>query len=228
MKKYFYLCISTLLILLSSCSSNPTDNNTEPTFTLQSRFTAKIDENPKKDAVVATIKVTTSENLTITYSILSQKPTGAFALDASSGELKVADPSLFDYEKNKELTANIEAKSGSTKAATSTFILTLVDVNENTIEAPDFTATIDENPKKDDTIGSIKAGGSVSDITYTLENIDPAGAISIGASTGEIKVSDPSLFDFETRQTVSATAKLSGGGITKKVKVSITIKDVDE
>ena len=129
MKKYFYLCIPALFLLLHSCG-DANDEKSEATIEFSS-FTETVDENPKKDAVILTIKATVSDkNLAITYSIISQDPAGAFSLDASSGQLKVADPSLFDYEKNKQLTANIQAKSGS-KQATAKVTVILSDVNEN-------------------------------------------------------------------------------------------------
>ncbi|PHS08600.1 MAG: hypothetical protein COA88_06450 [Kordia sp.] len=67
-----------------------------------------IDENPTVGQVVGTVQTTqTVGGGSLVYSITTQTPTGALNINASTGELTVADATLFDYETNQTITATI-------------------------------------------------------------------------------------------------------------------------
>ncbi len=71
-KKYLSYYLSLIIILgLTSCSSDTTNNGTVIGSTNQGN---------------------------ITFSITQQTPNGAFAIDSNTGELTVVDGSLFDFE----------------------------------------------------------------------------------------------------------------------------------
>jgi surface protein len=58
--------------------------------------------------------------------------------------------------------------------------------------------------------------------------LNPDGAISINASTGEVTVNDPALFDFEMNTSINATYVATAGMITSTANITIEITDVDE
>jgi hypothetical protein len=113
------LSILTLSFLTVSCSS---DDST--TVNLQD-LEVTIDENPTNGDIVGTVQSNSSSPLT--FSIVSQTPVGALAIDATSGELTVLDNGLFDFETNPTITATISASGASNQ---STVTVNLNNVNE--------------------------------------------------------------------------------------------------
>ena len=101
-----------------------------PTITITaSDFSVTIAENPAAGAVLGTVQANASSG-SVSFAITSQSLAGAIAINASTGELTVANASLFDFETQSTLTAVVRASSGgSTDDATIT--ITLTDVDEN-------------------------------------------------------------------------------------------------
>ncbi len=85
-----------------------------------------IDENPDNGQVLGTI-TGSSDVGAITYSISSESIEGAFSINASTGELSVANKLAFDYETSPALTAIISLSNGS-KTATSNVTVNLNDL----------------------------------------------------------------------------------------------------
>lgn len=104
----FLLSIFTF-ISCSKDSDNP--ERTEITVTT-SGFTANMDENPENGQVIGTIQGSTNEG-SVSFSITEQNPAGAFSIDATSGELKVADASLFKFESNPVITGTVKVANGA-------------------------------------------------------------------------------------------------------------------
>lgn len=111
MKNLKFIFIISLSLLLTNCSSDDaseTDNNDN---LIADAFTKSIDENPTNGFVIGTITATSTNQTAITYRLKSEKISGALAL-SSTGELSVKNNSLFDYEKNTEITATYTATNG--------------------------------------------------------------------------------------------------------------------
>ncbi len=85
-----------------------------------------IDENPLNGDVVGTLQATGSN---LTYSITFQNPAGAFNINQSTGELSVADETLFDFETNPNMLATISVDNG-TLSVSANAMVALNDVNE--------------------------------------------------------------------------------------------------
>ncbi|EZH75857.1 hypothetical protein ATO12_03445 [Aquimarina atlantica] len=99
-----------------------TNFRVEQVVTTQDFITA-IDENPTANQNLGTVSATTTDG-TIAYALSSQTPSGALAIDASTGVLTVADANLFDYERNTTVTATYTASVGqSTSQSTITINL---------------------------------------------------------------------------------------------------------
>lgn len=133
-----------ILIVSAGCSSDddtPMDPNTEEnniTITVKD-FEVTIDENPDINQNLGTIEATTNQG-SVEFSIASQNPQDAFAIEAATGNLTVKDPTLFDYEARTQLTATIVAKNGeTTKEAKVTITLNdiRVEVINGNIQFPD-------------------------------------------------------------------------------------------
>ena len=133
MKKLLnYLTVLLIMLVFQACSD---EDSTEPTpgavtITTNS-FTASIDENPNNGDVIGTVSATASDGSALTFSLSAQSVAEALALDANTGELTVADASVFDYETNPTITAAYTASNG-TAEATGTINITINDDPDDT------------------------------------------------------------------------------------------------
>ncbi|MCF7560237.1 cadherin repeat domain-containing protein [Sabulilitoribacter multivorans] len=108
-----------LLIIISSCSKDEV-----PTVISANDLNKTMDENPETGASIGTI----STNISGTFSIISQNPNGAFAINPQTGEVTVADASLFDFEINTTLQAVVVASEAGAES------IALVNVTLNNID----------------------------------------------------------------------------------------------
>lgn len=115
------LVLATLLFTFS-CSSD--DDGGTVVINLQN-LEVSIDENPNNGDIVGTVQ--SNSNSSLNFSITSQTPAGALAINANTGELTVADASLFDYEANTMITAIVAADEASNQA---TVTINLTNINE--------------------------------------------------------------------------------------------------
>ncbi|GEM_PF-2744289 len=123
----------TLTMLVTATNGQGTDNarvdidvnNVLETLTTQDE-TLTIDENPTNGQSLVTIMGDTDLG-SPTFSIQNESVAGAFAINETTGELTVADPSKFDYESNTSLTANIGLTNANLQATS------IVTVNLNDI-----------------------------------------------------------------------------------------------
>lgn len=217
MKKTIKLINAVLLIFLITTYGCKKDD--EIVITLDD-FEVTIDENPTDGQVVGTVQGNGTN--TFTFSIDSQTPNGALNINASTGELTVADPTLFDFETNPTITATVSASEAQN---TATVTINLNDIDE--IVAQDVNLTIDENPNGDDLIGALQATAG-SNLTYVITFQNPAGAFSINQSTGELYVDDSTLFDYETNPNMLATISINNGIQTVSKNAFVSVNDVHE
>ena len=94
-----------------------------------------------------------------------------------------------------------------------------------TINLLDLEVTIDENPANRQVIGTVQTDKSGT-LSFNITSQTPTGALSIDASSGEVTVSDETLFDFETNPTITAT--VSAEGAVNTATVTINLANVSE
>jgi len=224
MKQTFKLlkALSLVIILTFISCGNDDDANQTNVISLQD-LTVTIDENPTNGQVVGIVEATqTVGGATLVYSITVQTPTGALTIDASTGELTVADATLFDFETNPVITAIIEVDG-----AVNTAMVNITIANVTELSAQDLTVSIDENPTNGNVVGTVQATGDGT-LTYSITTQTPAGALSINSTTGELVVTDATIFDFETNPTIVADILVDNSGTTETVTVTINLNNVNE
>lgn len=94
-----------------------------------------------------------------------------------------------------------------------------------TITAEDFIIDIDENPYNDYVLGRVNADTNLGKLSFSLEEENPSGALHIDQETGELKVKDSLLFDFERYPLLEAMVSVSNSGLSKNAKVTVTVND---
>ncbi|WNB18269.1 BspA family leucine-rich repeat surface protein [Marivirga arenosa] len=190
-------------------------------------FTVTIDENPAANQVLGKVSATTADGTSLTYSLVADGDASAFAINASSGELTVADVAQFDFETNPILTATYEVSNG-TESAQGSIAVNLNDVNE-TITANDFTVTIDENPTASQVIGIVSASSANNaTLTYSMVSGDDATAFAIDANSGELTIDDVAQFDYESKTSLTANYEVSNGTTSAQASITVNLNDVFE
>lgn len=182
-------------------------------------FETTLDENPAEGQVLGTIQTSGSAS---GFSIATQSPSGALAIDSSSGQLTVVDATLFDYETNPTIAATVSIVDADNPV---TVTVNLNNVIEITVQ--DLTVDVDENPTDGQIVGTIQVNGSGT-LSFSITSQTPTGALSIDAGTGELWVIDPNLFDFETNPVITATILVDDGAETATATATINLNDVDE
>ena len=76
-----------------------------------SNLSSSINENPEVGSAIGTVQASVTSG-SLQYSLVSQSVSGALTVNASTGEVTVADASPFDFETLQTLTAVIRISSG--------------------------------------------------------------------------------------------------------------------
>lgn len=126
-KKTFLQVLILVIVLSCSSDSNNDTNNNQNQVTL-SDFTISIDENPTNGQVLGTVNATTNQG-SINFMLSDQVPNNALSINSNTGELSVANESLFDFETHQTILATINASSGNVTESAS-IVITINDVYE--------------------------------------------------------------------------------------------------
>lgn len=97
-----------------------------------------------------------------------------------------------------------------------------------TVTKSDFTGSIAENPSSGDMIGTVSGSTNSGDVTFSLTSESAAGAFSVNASSGALSVADASLYDFETRTSITGVVTVANGAVSQTSNITVNITDVDE
>lgn len=141
MKKVSIVLSIFLITLHFGCRKDDSPEVLDPEITL-SNFETSVEENPVENQVLGTISASTNTG-TLVFSLTGQTPSGALSINASSGQLTVADPSVFVFETNPTITATVQAKvEDVTKTANITINVTeeTLDVANAVIDKAGYTA----------------------------------------------------------------------------------------
>lgn len=220
MKKIKVVLLAFIVVGLFSCKKETTVKVQEITLKDQ---TFTVNENSAANTIIGSV-VASVDSGTIMYSIKNQSISGAMSINSSTGELKVAKESVFDYETNTTLTATVTAKSGS-NSKESKITVNITDVPD-TLNSTNQTFTVDENLATGALIGTFQVNSDMSNIEYSISNQSVAGALEINSSTGQLKVAQKSIFDYETNPTIMADVTAKSGDASTKSKVTIQLNDL--
>jgi hypothetical protein len=94
------------------------------------------------------------------------------------------------------------------------------------VYVPDFLRIIDENPNRGQILGFVAASTNIGTVTYAIAEESVEGAFEIDATDGKLKVADPTAFDYETRQEVTAVVAVTNGDLTEYANITIELLDV--
>ena len=224
MKTLNQLILLCIVVTFISCNNDDAPANNAPV--LQDE-TLAIDENPAAQANLVTLTATDADQDALVFAIVSQTPTGATNLDATTGELSVADASLFDYEANTQITVNVSVTDG-VDVDTATVTITLNDVVDLQPLIANQSFSIDEGALNTTQIGQVVASDPQNlSLAYVIVSESVSGAFSIGSSDGMLSVNEEFPFDYETNSTLTATVRVSNGTLDADATVTVNLNNLD-
>ncbi|MEO9871430.1 DUF2927 domain-containing protein [Ekhidna sp.] len=121
------------IVFLSACS----DDTTEIEATLSvSDFTTTLSDVPRDQQILGTLGTTTNQP-NLVFDLISQSHDGALAINTTTGQITVADASIFDFEIISEISAEALVTTGDL-SATAEIIIKLSKLSDYDLEVIDY------------------------------------------------------------------------------------------
>ena len=195
--------------------------------------TALVQENKAGGTVVATV---TADDDGGTAGLRYFMTDGTFEIDAVTGEIKVRNGAVLDYESKSSHSVIVTVKDQDGTGLSSTQIITInvSDVPEPTnirLVGGGTTALVDENKAGGVVVATVTADydSGASGLRYFMTD----STFEIDAVTGQVKVRSGAVLDYESKSshsvTVTVTAKDQNGADLSSTQVlTIKVSDVLE
>ncbi|MDQ3914910.1 MAG: cadherin domain-containing protein [Actinomycetota bacterium] len=170
-----------------------------------------------------------------TWAITGGNTGGAFQINASTGEITVADTNDVDFETNPTFGLIVKATDDGTPALDDSDTITVNLTNAN--DAPVVNAAIfslAENSANGTSAGTVTFGDQDNpgqSHTFAITGGNTGGAFQINANTGEITVADTNDVDFETNPSFSLMVEVTDDGSPVKTgsnTITVNLTNVNE
>ena len=176
---------------------------------------------------VATIRATVAGGAAVTHTLTAGNTGGAWTLDATTGELKVAEP--LDHETAPTYQLMVEARSGPAAATAVPVTLTVTDVDEPPVfDADSYAFSVAEDAIVTTTPGTVTAVDPEGDtILYTITAGNTGGPWALDALAGRLVLNG--RLDYETTPAYTLTVQadvLGSSRLTATTTVTVTVTDV--
>ena len=181
-------------------------------------------ENTVNGTLVATARVTDPDTGdTVNLRILVQPGSDAFAIDAATGQIRVADASQLNHELNPVFSLAIEARDGAGLTSTASLNVTVSDLNEAPTALALARAT--SITSTSDPYGTVIVSDEDRNETFAFMLVDDAaGRFAIDGSSGEIAASAAAravLAPGAVYRIVVQATDSAGNAITRAIDFSI-------
>ena len=176
---------------------------------------------------VATIRATVAGGAAVTHTLTADNPDGVWALDATTGELKVAG--TLDYETAPTYHLIVEARSGPAAATAVPVTITVTNVDEPPVfDADSYAFSVAEDAHVGAAIGTVTARDPEGDtVIYDLTAGDTAGQWAVDALAGRLVVANWLDYESTTAYTLTVRAGVLGSSRqTATTTVTVTVTDV--
>jgi hypothetical protein len=191
-----------------------------------------IAETASVGAVVGTVVATDDEvpaTQTLTYSITAGNTGGAFAINASTGQITVANTLDYETLSSYALTVQVQDNGAGNLTDTATVTVNVQNVNEAPV-ANDATFAVDENSSNGTVVGTVTASDPDLDtLTYVITSGNTGGAFAINSGNGQITVANP--IDFEALAAYSLVVTVTDNGspnLNDTATITINVNNVNE
>ena len=212
----------------ATATINLSNVNEAPTMTTGN---FSVIENAANGTVIGTVTASDPDaGDVLSYAIVSGNSNGAFAINAATGELSVANGGLLDFETTPNVSLVIRATDAGNLSNDATTTISLTNVNEApTMQTGAF--SIAENAAIGTVVGSVSGTDpDASDsLSYSIVGGNSNGAFAINAATGKLTVANSAALDFESSPTFSLMIRATdAGGLTNDATTTIVLSNVNE
>jgi len=193
------LLFLSIIFLLNSCSSDDSNTNNDNDKPVIANQTFSIEEGSLNLTEIGQIVATDPQNLTLSYTLVSESVNGAFNLDGQTGMLSINEEFPYDYETNSNITANVKVSNG-TLENTATITVNILDLDyPNSGLRAFYQMDSDTNAIATDLIGNY-SGDIIGNVSLSADRHDVANG-AYDFQGGRIKVG-PSVLNGLTNFTI--------------------------
>jgi VCBS repeat-containing protein len=213
---------------------NVIDLNEQPVILAPTTFS--LAENSPNGTVVGTLNAFDQDiGQTLTWSITGGNTGNAFAINAATGQLRVNNSLMLDFETTPVFQLQVRVTDNGTPVQFRNGVITinLIDLNENPPVINPQTFSIPENSPVNTLVGTVVAtdpdpGQTVS---FAIVGGNTNNAFTINAATGQLRVNNPAALDFETIKSFSLIVRATDSGtpqLSAQATVTVNLIDVNE
>ncbi|MEM7477760.1 MAG: cadherin domain-containing protein, partial [Planctomycetota bacterium] len=209
---------------------NFTDQNDPPVVTEQQEV---VTENSPEGTVVGTTSATDQDSTVFTWSIVAGNVGNAFEINATTGQVTVANSSAVNFEVTPvfNLTVRATDDGNPASAGNGNLRIQLTDVDEIPIVS-DEVLSFPENSPTFAHVGFLQLIEPDAGETTTWRIVgEDAQLFDLVPLTGQLRVAEGAEFDFETRSEFSFLAEATDSAVPPKTgsrTVTINVTDVND
>lgn len=191
-------------------------------------------ENPALNQVVGTVTARDADAAdTVTYSITGGTGAAVFAVNASTGQITVTNPSAVNYESATSFTLDIQAQDAGGLSNTKTVTINVTDVNETPVMPAAGPFSVAEDAAVNTVVGSVSATDpdTGQTITYSITSGNTNGVFAINSATGAIRIANTTYFDYELQSAYNLVIRATDNGtgsLFAQRTVTINVTNVNE
>ena len=212
---------ATVTILISGANDDPIVTNQN----------VSVDENAALNTLVATAAATDiDDGDSVSWTIVSGNTNGAFSINSTSGEVRVAKPLELDFETNPSYSLSVRAADENGGVDFGLITVSLNDLNE-TPTANNATFGIAENSALGASVGIVSASDpdTGDTLSWSILSGNTNGAFAISTSTGEVTVANSAALDFEVTPSFNLVVEARDvGGLADTANVAVGLTNQNE
>jgi VCBS repeat-containing protein len=197
-----------VLVFVSAQVNNP------PVIAAQ---TFQIAENSANGTLVGQVVASDpDQGQTLSYSITGGNSNGAFALNAATGQITVANQNVIDYETTPQFLITIQVQDNGEVNLTANAVMTinLTNVNESP-EISDENFQVENNAPNGTIAGTVIATDpdQGQSLTFAIISGNTSGAFSINPATGVLSVANSSAINYLINPEFDLVVNVTDNGI---------------
>ncbi len=205
-----------------------TNQNEAPSAT---GFTTTLTENTANNTILGAPSGTDPDGNTLSWSIVNGNTFGAFAINSTTGAIRVANSAALSFEAQSQFTLVVRAQDTGGLGDTASVIVHLTDVNEApTVISPHGNTNGDVFVFDDVANGAtvttlVATDPDLGDVlTWSLTAGDPNGVFALDTQSGRLTVADASTLDSATQPQFQLTIQVADQqGLTQTITLVVNV-----
>ncbi len=196
-------------------------------FPIASDTVFQVMENSALGSTIGQLIGQDPDNDTLRFQLLQNDVSVNVVLEELSGKLKINDPTFFNYELNSSVEIDVIVTDEELND-TINVLINIEDINDPPVLL-DLTIESEENAPNGFLITNLSGFDEDSDdLSYALISSNMANGFSLDTNSGELYISDSSLFDYELNDLINLQTTVFDGALYDTASISIQLIDLNE